>query len=506
VFFWLVAGLLAATAVAQGDGKPKPSDSKSAKASAKSSDSTHEPIVTTHTAKLGGQKIKYSATAGKLPARNEKGEVKGHIFFVAYQRLDTEDTESRPVSFCFNGGPGSSSVWLHLGMLGPRRVRFPDDAQPLKPPYQLQANPHSLLDVTDLVFIDPVSTGFSRPATQKDKGEFHGYDEDVRSVAQFIHDYTTKYERWLSPKFLIGESYGGVRAAGLASRLQQRFNLELNGIVVISGAINFQTLRFAAANDLPYIAFLPTYTATAWYHKALPADLQQQPLRKVVKQAEQFAGDEYQRALFLGAALPDAERDAVVEKMSRLTGLSKEFVEGADLRVSMSRFGKELLRSREQTVGRFDSRFVGFDRDTVGESYEYDPSGAAIFGPFTATLNQYLRSDLQFEDDSVYEILTSKVHPWSYSRFENRYVDASDSLRRAMTANPYLKLFVACGYYDLATPHFAMDYTVRHLGLVPKLRQNVTVRYYEGGHMMYIHEPSMKRLRAHLESFYESAK
>ena len=491
-----------AAAVRGDDGEGPKQDAKPKQTSAAPAE---EPVVTVHVATIGGKEIEYSATAGKLPSRNEKGELKGHIFYIAYKRLDTKDAARRPISFCFNGGPGSSSVWLHLGMLGPRRVRFPDDATRLKPPYELQANPHSLLDVTDLVFVDPVSTGYSRPATEKDKSEFHGYDEDVRSVGQFIHDYLAKYERWQSPKFLIGESYGGVRAAGLASRLRQRFNIELNGIVVVSGAINFQTLRFGARNDLPYILFLPTYTATAWYHDALPGDLQKLPLREVVRQAERFAEGDYLRALFLGSALPAAERRAVVELMARLTGLSKGYVEGANLRVSMSRFGKELLRSRRRTIGRFDSRFKGIDRDNVGESYELDASGAAIFGPFTATLNDYMRRELKYKESNVYEILTGKVHPWSYSRFENRYVDASDSLRQAMTANPYLKVFMACGYYDLATPHFAMDYTVRHLGLAPELRKNLTVRFYEAGHMMYIHEPSMKQLRKHLELFYRDA-
>ena len=362
-----------------------------------------------------------------------------------------------------------------------------------------------MLDVTDLVFVDPVSTGYSRPAKDVSKSEFHGYEEDVVSVGQFIHDYTTRFQRWPSPKFLCGESYGGIRAAGLSGHLRDRYNMELNGIVVVSGAINFQTLRFSNSNDLPCILFLPTYAATAWYHKALPADLQQLPLKDVVAQAEQFSQSEYTLALMKGTALDEDQFNATAEKLARLTGLSTSYVKASKLRIPMGRFGKELLRNRERTIGRFDSRYSNLDRDSAGESYEFDASGAAIFGPFTAAFNDYIRRDLKFEEERVYEILTGNVHPWSYRGFENRYVDASETLREAMTANPSLKLFVACGYYDLATPHFAMDYTIDHLALSPERKSNVEKHYYEGGHMMYIHEPSMLTLRSDLLKFYESA-
>ena len=304
----------------------------------------------------------------------------------------------------------------------------------------------------------------------------------------------------------MGESYGGIRAAGLAGHLQDRYRLELNGIILVSAVIDFETLGFGAGSDLPYLTFLPTYTATAYYHKALPADLLALPLRDVVKQAESFAANEYATALFKDGALTDAERSAVAEKLARFTGLSKSYVEGAKLRVSMSRFGKELLRSRSLTIGRFDSRYVGIDRDSVGESYEYDASGAALFGPFTATFNDYVRRTLGYEDDRVYEILTGNVQPWSYKRFENRFVDASETLRKTITANQHLKVFAACGYNDLATPHYALDYTIHHLGLPKSLvDQNITTRYYEGGHMMYIYEPSMVQLKKDLVEFYKQA-
>jgi carboxypeptidase C (cathepsin A) len=444
-------------------------------------------------------------TAGKLAMKSDDGKTKAHIFFIAYTKNDVEDLGKRPISFAFNGGPGSSSVWLHLGMLGPKRIKLPDDASPIAPPYELVSNPHSLLDITDLVFIDPVSTGFSRPAKGEDKGQFHGYQQDLESIGQFIHEYLSKYGRWRSPKFLIGESYGGLRAAGLSGYLLDRYNIALNGIVMISPAINFNAIAFGAGDDLPYITFLPSYTATAWYHKALPGDLQALELADVYQQAVEFANNEYALALMKGNTLTDEERDAVAEKLARLTGLSKEYVEGSKLRVPMWQFGKELLRDRSQTVGRFDSRYKGIDADDVGDTSEYDPSEAAIFGPFTATINDYLRNELKFEDDRVYEILTGAVQPWKYERFGFGPPDASDTLRKTMAQVPFMKLFVAEGYYDLATPPGSIDYSLNHMRVPKELRPNMTVKLYDGGHMMYIFEPSMEQLRADLEKFFESA-
>jgi carboxypeptidase C (cathepsin A) len=390
-------------------------------------------------------------------------------------------------------------------MLGPKRIRFPDDATPIRPPYTLEDNDLSLLDVTDLVFIDPVSTGYSRPSEGEGKEQFHGYEEDLRSVGQFIYDWTTKYQRWLSPKFVLGESYGGVRAAGLAGYLQDRYYMELNGAVLISGVINFQTLRFGGSNDLPYITFLPSYAATAWYHKALASDLQSQSVESVVKQAEEFANGRYAASLLKGTSLSPEEFSITADQLARLTGLSREFVIQAKLRIEMDRFAKELLRSKSRTVGRFDSRYLGIDRDDAGDGYEYDASAAAIFGPFTATFNDYVRRDLEYKEDRVYEILTGNVQPWSYKRFEGRYVDATDTLRKAMTANPYLKVFLACGYYDLATPHFAMMNTTNHLMLEPSLKENLKYGFYEGGHMMYVYHPSLVKLRSDLVQFYASS-
>jgi carboxypeptidase C (cathepsin A) len=453
---------------------------------------------------IAGQEIRYTVQTGTLTQATDNGAEKAEVFFVAYRRAEMNDAQ-RPVSFVFNGGPGSSSVWLHLGMLGPQRIVFPDDATPLRPPYQLSDNPLSLLDVTDLVFIDPVSTGYSRPAEKEDKSQFHGYQEDIRSVAQFIHDWTTHYSRWESPKFLIGESYGGIRAAGLAEHLQSRYNFELNGIVIISGAINFQTLRFGDGNDLPYICFLPTYAATAWYHHRLDDELQALSVEEVVAQAEKLSIGSFADVLLQGSQTREKVAAKVAREMSRLTGLDEEYIRRSNFRVPMSNFGKELLRKEARTIGRFDSRYLGIDRNQVGERAEYDPSGSALFGPFTATMNQYLREKLNYEQPRVYEILTGNVQPWNYNSFTGRYVDATESLRSAMTSNPHLKLYVACGYYDLATPHFAMRYTLNHLGLDESLQQNITVTNFEGGHMMYIYQPSMEKLREELVDWFDDA-
>jgi carboxypeptidase C (cathepsin A) len=460
-------------------------------------------VVTNHTATIHDKEFKYTATVGKLVMKNDEGDAKAQVFFIAYTKDGVDDLGQRPITFAFNGGPGSSSVWLHLGMLGPQRIKIPADATALPPPYHLSSNPYTLLDLTDLVFIDPVSTGYSRPAKGEDKDQFHGYEEDIHSVGQFIHDYVTKYGRWRSPKFLIGESYGGIRSAGLAGYLRDRYMMPLNGVIMVSPALNFETLGFEPGNDLPYILFVPSYAASAWYHKALPGDLQALSLEEVFKQASEFAVHDYASALMKGQTLTGDERNAVAERLARFTGLSKSYVESANLRIDMNRFAKQLLRDRGRTIGRYDSRFTGIDADSAGESPEYDPSDAAISGAFAASINDYLHSDLKFDDDHVYEVLTGNVRPWKFS--QARFPDASSTLRETMSANPFLKLFVACGYYDLACPTETVKYSVEHMRLAPELQKNINFGVYEGGHMMYIYEPSLKRLRDDLEHFYQSA-
>lgn len=454
--------------------------------------------VTRHSATIGGQRIDYTATAGTLVLETEEGEPRASMFYVAYTRNGVADPAKRPLTFSFNGGPGSSSVWLHLGTLGPRRVAMDDEGHALPPPYRLEENPYSLLDLTDLVFIDPVSTGFSRPAPGVEAGEFHGVEKDVESVGELIRRWTSENGRWASPKYLIGESYGTTRAAGLVNHLQDRHGLYFNGVMLVSSILNFGTARFDAGNDLPYIVFLPTFTATAWFHGKLPDDLSGD-LQAALREAEDFALGDYALALLQGDRLPAEERRRVAERLARLTGLSVGYVEDADLRPVIYRFTKELLRAEGKTVGRLDSRFVGYDRQDVGDGTEYDPSYAAIQGPFTATLNAYVRDELGFETPIDYEILGGRIQGWPSP--EGRYVNVAEELRSAMTQNPALKVHVANGYYDLATPYFATEYTFDHLGLPEHLRGNVSMSYYEAGHMMYIRQHDLEKLKEELGRF-----
>jgi carboxypeptidase C (cathepsin A) len=462
-------------------------------------------VQTKHSVKIGGQEIKYTATAGTILLKLEDGTPKASIFYVAYTKDDASDASQRPITFSFNGGPGSSSVWLHLGLLGPRRVQMGDAGALLPPPYRLVDNDVSLLDISDLVFIDPVSTGYSRAVPGETPQQFHGVTPDVESVADFIRLYTTRNKRWSSPKFLAGESYGTTRAAGLSGYLQQRYGMYLNGIVLISSILNFETAEFDAGNDLPYILYLPTYTAIAWYHKKLPADLQSGDVQKAVEESRKFAVGEYTDALMTGDALPAARRAEITQKVARLTGLSPDYIDRTNLRIEIQRFTKELLRSERRTIGRIDARFTGIDRDAAGERPEFDPSIAAIIGPYSGMLNNYVRNDLKFDSDLPYEVLTGRVRPWSYAPYENRYVNVAETLRSAMTQNPFLHVFVAKGYYDLATPFFAADYTFDHLGLDPTLRGHLSGAYYEAGHMMYVHPPSLAKLKADIAQFIKSS-
>ena len=476
---------------------------------------TDNIVTTHHTAAIDGQEIAYTVTCGTMVLKEERlktgedeGKAEGEqpratIFFIAYTRDGVDDPATRPVTFSFNGGPGSSSVWLHMGLLGPKRVWLEEEGWAPPPPYRLVANEASLLDATDLVFIDPVSTGFSRPVPGEKAQEFHNFTKDIESVGDFIRLYCSRYGRWISPKFLIGESYGTTRAAGLSGYLQDRHGLFLNGIMLISSILDFQTAAFTPGNDLPYALFLPTYTATAWYHKRLSARLQTD-LRAALREAEAFAQGEYATALMRGSALQAEDRARIGSRLAELTGLSAAWIDRANLRIEIHRFCKELLRDERRTVGRLDSRFTGIDSDAAGETHEYDPSLTNIMGPYTAGFNDYVRRELKFESDLPYEILNPRVWPWKYSE-DNRYLNVSETLRKAMTVNPHLKVLVANGYYDLATPYLATERTFNHLGLDPSLQGNVSMRYYEAGHMMYIHVPSLAAQKADLAAFVRGA-
>lgn len=473
-------------------------------------------VETQHAVAIDGEEIRYTATCGTIVLKEESektgekaGEAEGErprasMFFVAYTRDGVKDQAARPLTFSFNGGPGSSSVWLHLGVLGPRRVLLDDAGRSPRPPYRLVDNASSLLDRSDLVFIDPVSTGYSRVVPGEKARSFHGFSKDIESVGDFIRLYSSRYRRWGSPKFLIGESYGTTRAAGLSGYLQERHGMYLNGLVLVSAVLDFQTLDFNPGNDLPYLLFLPTYAATAWYHGMLDDELQRD-LRATLAEVERFALGDYALALLKGATLGEDERARVIGTLARYTGLAPGYIDRCDLRIGDERFVKELLRERRRTVGRLDSRYTGVDRDAAGEKVEFDPSYAAILGPYSATLNDYVRGELGFESDLPYEILNMKVWPWSYSDHENRYVNVAETLRKAMHANPFLKVHVASGYYDLATPYFATDYTLNHLGLDAELRANISLSVYEAGHMMYVHGPSLVALKRSLAAFVGDA-
>ncbi len=451
---------------------------------------------TAHTITLQGQEIKYKAYAGNLVIKDEKEMNKASFFYVAYIKEGKDP--SRPITFCFNGGPGSASVWLHMGVLGPKRI----DIKPLEmalPPYQVVENTSCFLDLTDLVFIDPVSTGYSRAVPGEDPKQFHGVKEDIHSVGEFIRLYTTRHQRWNSPKFLVGESYGTTRAAGLASFLHDEYALYLNGVILISSILNFQTLETDPGNDLPYVLFLPSYTAAAWYHKKLDADLSKD-LNQTLQEVEQFALQDYNYALMQGDRLAKEKRQEIVAKLAKYTGLSPWLINRWDLRICQSQFSKELLRNQSEIVARFDSRYVGFDSHSCAESLTYDPSLEYVMGPFTSALNSYLQEDLKWQKDSEYKILAN-VFPWNYGKANNKYLNVVEDLRDVMIKNPKLQLYVASGYYDLATPYFATTYTFQHLGLPSHLRDHVTLGFYPSGHMMYTEQASLKQFRQEVSQF-----
>lgn len=459
--------------------------------------------MTHHTATIGGQEISYTATAGTILLRDEDDKPTASIFYVAYTRDGITNRNKRPITFSFNGGPGSSSVWLHLGQLGPRRVKLREDGSAVPPPYQLVDNQSSLLDVSDLVFIDPVSTGFSRAIPPKNAKNFHGLREDTRSVAEFIRIYVTRNDRWLSPKFVIGESYGTTRAAALSGKLSQSLNMNVNGIMLVSSVLNFETLDFGAGNDLPYVLYLPSYTTAAWYHKKLPPDLQKLSVEEVFDKAEAFAAGEYNDALFEGSALAPDERQHVIEQVARFTGLATNYVDRANLRIPLGRFASELLENENRVIGRYDSRYTGYVRDRLANRMEQDPSYEAVASAFASTFNNYVRDELNYKSDRKYEILTS-VGPWDWGQ-NNGYVNVAQTLADALTRNPFLKVHVSCGYFDLATPYFAAIYTFDHLGIDPALKKNITMDTYTAGHMIYLNGPDRRKEKADLARFIRMA-
>lgn len=454
--------------------------------------------VTHHQLNTASGPLAYTATAGFMPMKDEHDSVKAKLFFVAYTKDGSTEKNKRPVLFAFNGGPGSSSVWLHMGLMGPERVLMTDKGESLPPPYRAVANEYSWLDKADLVFIDPMLTGYTRPAEHVAASDYTGYNNDIRFVADFIRMYLSRYNRWSSPKYVAGESYGTTRAAGLSNYLQDQYGIYLNGVILISAVLSFNAHSSGRDNDLPYALQLPSYTAAAWYHGK--ADKKYTSLSQISEDASSYALGPYLDALLKGDELGDAERKSVIGKLHALTGLSTKYLDECNLRLNVGRFNKELLRDSGKTIGRYDTRIEGVDYDRAGESYDYDPSyDRTVHGAFTAVFNDYVRSSLNFHSDMNYEILTGRVWPWRFS--ENGYLNVADQLRSAMVKNPNLQVWVCSGYYDLATPWFTTDYVLHHMFLPKALRKNLHSTHYEAGHMMYLHKASLQQLRKDFEVF-----
>ena len=497
---------------ANGDAPPETSSQVTPRTSTKEdsekppvvSHPTKPPVITRHAISLRGQVLNYRATAGTMTINDDSGKPKAHMFFVAYTKEEGKDLSRRPVTFAFNGGPGASSVWLHMGALGPKRALLTEEGKGLPPPYRLVPNDYTWLHFTDLVFIDPVGTGYSRPAAGVKAEEFFGVKEDIASVGEFIRLYVTRNNRWLSPKFIAGESYGTTRTAGLLGYLQNHVGMNLNGVMLISSVLNFQTISFSPGNDLPFILYLPAYTCAAWYHKKLPPFLQED-LEKTREEVEHFALNEYLLALAKGNELPEMERDRIIEKLSFYTGLPKTYVNNANLRISQTEFIRELLRPENRRLGILDSRITGGYKV---ENFIEDPSVYEVYGSFIATWSDYVRRELKYESDLTYTGLSGKANRawnWRSGTEGMGYLDVATILQTAMNENKFLKVFIASGFYDLDTSYFATKYTINSLDLVPGSKGNVALRFYDAGHQMYTSLPALKKLQSDVASFVKGA-
>jgi len=468
-----------------------------------------EHVATTHhTANIDGKSIGYTANAGTMIVRDADGKPKGTVFYVSYTR-DQTDAATRPVTFFFNGGPGSASIWLSMGLMSPKHPEMgPNGSQPA-PPYNLVDNPYSPLDQTDLVQVDAMMTGYSRPAPGVKVSEFTGASNDLSMFGQFIRNYLDKYNRWASPKYLYGESYGTFRSAGLASELQSSEGIELNGIMLLGTVLDLANIQPAPSNDIPYESFLPTYTATAWYHKKLPADLQGKSLEQVVQQARVFAFGDYMTALAKGNTLTQAERNTVAQQTARLTGLSPSFIVSTNLRIDPGVFRTELLRNEREIVGRYDSRMIGINGNPSSQRQDYDPSDVAPAGAFMAAYMRYLHGDLNYTNDLQY-YTGGHAGRWDYTGLGGGgnlgagFPSTSEMLRTAMAKDPYLHVMVGAGYYDMATPFANAEYTFDHLGYDKTYRDRVQFKYYKSGHMAYLNQESAKELKNDIVKFIQS--
>lgn len=463
--------------------------------------SEDKPSITHHKITVRGNTIAYTATAARMPIRNDQGKVEAQMFYVAYT-VDNGDSK-RPVTFAFNGGPGAATIWLHMGAFGPKRVKLDPNGFMPPPPFTWEDNQNTLLDKTDLVFIDAIGTGYSRPETPELGKKFWSVSGDIESFGEFIREYLQKNSRWTSPLYLAGESYGTTRAAGLSGYLVDH-GIALNGVVLISTTLNFGTISFAPGNDLPYVLYLPSYAMIAAYHHKLGPDLAKNP-EALRSEVEKWASTEYLLALQKGDSLPAAEKEAVAEHLARYTGLSKEYILRCDLRVDLSHFDTDLLRGEGKMVGRLDGRFTAPEAEETEQRPDFDPSEARLRPPYTAVFGQYVKEELGYQSDLDYYVLGGGINHWDFQTTGwSGFADTAPALRKAFAKNPYMHVFIAEGMYDTATPYFAVDYTFDHMGLTPAAHQNVTRDHFDAGHMVYIDGKSLDRLSRDIDSLYDN--